>query len=73
MLYEVITVKGGKIVKAQWNGISNIAGATDKKSWAASGKYGMAKAAKQGEWDKQAAVITSYSIHYTKLYEKSRP
>ena len=37
----VITVKGGKIVSADWNGVSNIAGAADKKSYDAAGKYGM--------------------------------
>ncbi len=58
----IVEVKGGKIVRAQWNGTSNIAGATDKKSWAASGKYGMAKAAKQGEWDKQAAAVEAYLV-----------
>lgn len=58
----IVEVKGGKIVKAQWNGTANIAGATDKKAWAASGKYGMAKAAKQGEWDKQAAAVEAYLV-----------
>jgi major membrane immunogen (membrane-anchored lipoprotein) len=52
----VVAVSGGKIVKVTWNGISNFS-ATDKKSWAAAGKYGMAKAAKLGEWDVQAGKL----------------
>ncbi len=52
----VITVKGGKIVKAEWNAVSNL-GVVDKKAYAAAGKYGMAKIAKNGEWDVQAAKV----------------
>lgn len=58
----VVEVKSGKIVRVQWNGVSNIAGATDKKSWAASGKYGMGKVAKAGEWDKQAAAAENWLV-----------
>ena len=58
----VLEVRGGKIVRAEWNGVSNIAGATDKKSWAKAGNYGMAKAAKQGEWDKQAAAAEAWLV-----------
>jgi len=58
----VLEVKSGKIVSAVWNGVANIAGATDKKSWAQAGKYGMAKAAKQGEWDKQAAAAEAWLV-----------
>ncbi|TFG83860.1 MAG: FMN-binding protein [Spirochaetales bacterium] len=50
----VIEVKGGKIVSVNWNGI-NYLGVPDKKTYAAAGGYGMAKAAKQGEWHVQAA------------------
>ncbi len=58
----VVTVAGGKITKVLWNGIPNLPGATDKKSFAAAGKYGMAKAAKAGEWDKQAAAAEAWLI-----------
>lgn len=52
----LIEVKGGKIVSANWNGVNNL-GLADKKSVAAAGQYGMAKVAKQGEWDVQAARV----------------
>ncbi len=58
----VVAVSGGKIVKVQWNGVANIAGAADKKAYAAAGKYGMAKAAKAGEWDKQAAAAEAWLV-----------
>jgi major membrane immunogen (membrane-anchored lipoprotein) len=59
----VVTVKGGKIVSAVWNGVSNIAGAADKKSYAAAGKYGMKKASKLGaEWDQQAKAVEDYLV-----------
>lgn len=52
----VITVSGGKIVKAQWNAVSNL-GVVDKKTYSANGSYGMAKVAKLGEWHEQAAKV----------------
>lgn len=58
----IVEVKKGKIIRAQWNAVSNLPGATDKKAWAAAGNYGMAKAAKQGEWDKQAAAVEAYLV-----------
>lgn len=58
----VVEVKGGKLVKAVWNGVSNLPGAADKKSYAQAGKYGMSKAAKQGEWDKQAAAAEAWLV-----------
>jgi major membrane immunogen (membrane-anchored lipoprotein) len=58
----VVTVAGGKIAKVLWNGVSNLPGATDKKSWAAAGKYGMAKASKVGDWDKQAAAAEAWLV-----------
>jgi major membrane immunogen (membrane-anchored lipoprotein) len=58
----VLQVKAGKIVKAVWNGVANIAGAVDKKAYAKAGKYGMAKAAKQGEWDIQAAAAEAWLV-----------
>jgi major membrane immunogen (membrane-anchored lipoprotein) len=58
----VVEVKGGKIVKVNWNGISNLPGAADKKAYSLAGKYGMEKAAKQGSWDKQAAAAESWLV-----------
>ena len=59
----VLTLSGGKIVSADWNGVSNIAGATDKLSYAASGKYGMVKASKiKAEWDVQAKTTAAYLV-----------
>lgn len=59
----VVTVKGGKIVAANWNGVSNLPGAMDKKSYAAAGKYGMKKASKLGaEWDQQAKAVEDYLV-----------
>ncbi|NJL73089.1 MAG: hypothetical protein HC888_16845 [Candidatus Competibacteraceae bacterium] len=55
----VVAVKSGKITSVNWNGVSNL-GVVDKKSYAAAGKYGMARAAKQGEWDVQAAKVEAY-------------
>jgi len=71
----IVEVKKGKIVKAVWNGIGNMAGATDKKAYAAAGKYGMGKAAKQGDWDKQSAsaeawLVKSQDIGFSKFNEK---
>jgi major membrane immunogen (membrane-anchored lipoprotein) len=58
----VLEVKGGKIARAVWNGISNLPGGLDKVAWAKAGKYGMAKAAKQGEWDKQAQAVEAWLV-----------
>jgi major membrane immunogen (membrane-anchored lipoprotein) len=58
----VVTVAGGKIAKVTWNGVSNLPGANDKRAYAAAGKYGMAKAAKAGEWDKQAAAAEAWLV-----------
>ena len=52
----VLEVKGGKIVSANWNAVNRL-GVADKKAHAAAGLYGMAKIAKQGEWDVQAARV----------------
>ncbi len=58
----VVTVAGGKIVKATWNGVSNL-GVADKKIVAAAGGYGMKKASKLGlEWDQQAANVEAYLL-----------
>lgn len=59
----VLTVKGGKIVSANWNGISTIAGAADKKSYDAAGKYGMVKFGKaKAEWSVQAKACEDYLV-----------
>ncbi|HUW70075.1 MAG TPA: FMN-binding protein [bacterium] len=58
----VLHVQGGKIVAANWNGISTSA-VLDKKSESAAGHYGMIKASKLGkEWHEQAAVVEKYLI-----------
>jgi major membrane immunogen (membrane-anchored lipoprotein) len=57
----VIEVKGGKIVSANWNAVNRL-GAPDKKTHAAAGNYGMAKVAKQGEWDVQAQRVEAELI-----------
>ncbi|MDP2792105.1 MAG: FMN-binding protein [Rectinemataceae bacterium] len=59
----VVEVKGGKIVDATWNGVSNIAGAVDKLAYSAAGKYGMVKASKiKAEWNAQAKATTDYLV-----------
>ncbi|PKL04564.1 MAG: hypothetical protein CVV53_08845, partial [Spirochaetae bacterium HGW-Spirochaetae-9] len=59
----VVEVKGGKIVAATWNGVSNIAGAADKLTHAAAGKYGMVKASKiKAEWNAQAKITADYLV-----------
>lgn len=59
----IIEVSKGKIVRAVWNGVSNLPGAVDKKTYAASGKYGMVKASKiKAEWDAQARAVEEYLV-----------
>ncbi|HWR13087.1 MAG TPA: FMN-binding protein [Rectinemataceae bacterium] len=59
----VLTIKGGKIIDAIWNGVSNIAGAADKVSYATAGKYGMVKASKiKAEWDAQSKAVADYLV-----------
>lgn len=58
----VVQVSGGKIVSVNWNGVSNIAGGLDKKTWCEMGNYGMEKYATKGEWDVQAKVVEDYLI-----------
>lgn len=59
----ILEVSKGKIVRAVWNGVSNLPGATDKKTYAASGKYGMIKASKiKAEWDTQAKTVEDYLV-----------
>lgn len=69
----ILKVSKGKIVDAVWNGVSNIAGASDKLSYAAAGKYGMIKASKiKAEWDAQskaaaAYLVSSQNINFSKF------
>jgi major membrane immunogen (membrane-anchored lipoprotein) len=59
----VLEAKGGKIVAANWNGVSNIAGAADKKTYDKAGKYNMVKFGKaQAEWHQQAAAVEAYLV-----------
>ncbi|MFA5851637.1 MAG: FMN-binding protein [Spirochaetales bacterium] len=59
----IVEVSKGKIVSVDWNGVSNIAGAGDKKSYAAAGKYGMIKGSKiKAEWDTQAKSAEEYLV-----------
>lgn len=58
----VLEVKGGKIVYANWNGVGNQAD-EDKKTFAASGRYGVIKLSKIGkEWHEQAAAVEKYLV-----------
>jgi major membrane immunogen (membrane-anchored lipoprotein) len=58
----LLVVKGGKIVEATWNGVSN-KGVMDKKTESAAGRYGMVKASKIAkEWHEQAAAVEKYLI-----------
>lgn len=59
----VLEVSKGKIVSAEWNGVPNLPGAADKKTYAAAGKYGMVKASKiKAEWDAQAKAAEEYLV-----------
>ncbi|AEJ20949.1 hypothetical protein [Gracilinema caldarium] len=59
----VLEVKGGKITAANWNGVSNIAGAQDKKTHDKAGKYNMVKFGKaQAEWYQQAEKVEQYLV-----------
>ena len=59
----ILEVKGGKIVAADWNGVSNVAGAADKKAYDKAGKYNMKKFGKsQAEWWEQAAKVEAYLV-----------
>ena len=57
-----LTVSGGKIIKADWNGV-NISGGVDKKTFDKAGKYNMVKFGKaQAEWSVQAEKAEKYLI-----------
>lgn len=53
----LVTVVNGTIVSVVWNGTSKDTKQKSKLVTAETGKYGMAKAAKQGEWNVQAARV----------------
>jgi len=53
----LVTVVNGTIVDIVWNGLNKDATMKSKLVTAEAGKYGMAKAAKQGEWNVQAARV----------------
>jgi len=53
----LVTVVNGTIVDVVWNGVSKDPAKKSKLVEAVTGKYGMAKAAKQGEWNVQAARV----------------
>jgi len=53
----LLTVVNGTIVDSLWNGVNKDAKSKSKLVVAESGGYGMAKAAKQGEWNVQSARV----------------
>jgi len=58
----VLTVQGGKIVSAVWNGVPN-SGIADKLVAVAQGAYPMVKAGKaKAEWDVQAKTVQDYLV-----------
>ncbi|MDY0288203.1 MAG: hypothetical protein RBR15_05215 [Sphaerochaeta sp.] len=57
-----LTVVGGKVTAADWNGV-NIAGGADKKTFDKAGKYNMVKFGKaQSEWSVQAQKAEQHLI-----------
>lgn len=53
----LITVVNGTVVDVLWNATSNDKAKKSKLVEAEAGRYGMAKAAKKGEWNVQAAAV----------------
>ena len=53
----LVTVVNGTVVDVLWNGTSKDAAKKSKLVEAREGRYGMAKAAKKGEWNVQAAAV----------------
>jgi major membrane immunogen (membrane-anchored lipoprotein) len=53
----LVTVVNGTIVDVLWNGTNKDAKKKSKLVEAIEGRYGMAKAAKKGEWNVQAAAV----------------
>jgi major membrane immunogen (membrane-anchored lipoprotein) len=58
----LITVANGSIVDVLWNGIYKDNTKKSKLVEAVEGRYGMAKAAKNGEWNVQAKAVQDYII-----------
>ncbi len=57
-----LTVAGGKITKADWNGV-NVSGGADKKAYDKAGKYNMVKFGNaQAEWSVQAEKAEQHLI-----------
>ncbi|AEV28648.1 major membrane immunogen, membrane-anchored lipoprotein [Sphaerochaeta pleomorpha str. Grapes] len=57
-----VTVQGGKIVSADWNGVNSNGGA-DKKTFDKAGKYNMVKFGNaQADWSVQAAKAEAYLV-----------
>ena len=57
-----LTVSGGKITKADWNGV-NVSGGADKKTFDKAGKYNMVKFGKaQAEWSVQAEKAEKHLV-----------
>ena len=78
MLYEVITIKAVKVLSvagAYWRGdekrkqLTRVYGITFPKKKMLDEYLEMLEQAKQRD-HRKLGVITSYSIHYTKLYEE---
>jgi major membrane immunogen (membrane-anchored lipoprotein) len=53
----LVTVVNGTVVDVLWNGTNKDAKLKSKLVEATEGRYGMAKAAKKGEWNVQAAAV----------------
>ncbi|HTO23126.1 MAG TPA: FMN-binding protein, partial [Spirochaetia bacterium] len=53
----LVTVVNGRVVDVLWNATSNDPKKKSKLIEALEGRYGMAKAAKKGEWNVQAAAV----------------
>ncbi len=57
-----VTVSGGSIVAADWNGV-NVNGGVDKKAYDKGGRYNMVKFGKaRAEWSQQAADAEAYLV-----------
>ncbi|RCX13583.1 major membrane immunogen (membrane-anchored lipoprotein) [Fontibacillus phaseoli] len=59
--YVTLTVSGGKITEAKWNGINATVG-VDKVTYSKEGKYGMKAGGASSEWHEQAEKTEQYLI-----------
>ncbi|WP_339819804.1 FMN-binding protein [Paenibacillus sp. FSL R7-0216] len=64
--YVTLTVSGGKITEAKWNGLSEKA-PVDKVTYSKEGKYGMKAGGASSEWHEQAEKVEQF------LMEKQDP